>query len=93
VVNLNYPPASLPTMSGSFAPGKQGKEVDKLTREGRRSFDSNDAGQKAKKALKKDPGLQAELHGEQTAVSTSTRKPKRKKSRVSYTRFSRISSS
>jgi hypothetical protein len=69
-------------MSGSIAPGKQGAQVNKFTMEGKRSFDSYLAEHKAKKELKNNPGLQAELHGQAAVTPASSRKPKRKKSRV-----------
>lgn len=69
-------------MSGSVAPGKQDAEINKFTRDGKRPFDSYVAEHRAKKALKNDPGLQAELHANSAVNAASDKKPKRKKSNV-----------
>ncbi|KAF2117649.1 hypothetical protein BDV96DRAFT_570611 [Lophiotrema nucula] len=69
------------TMSGATAPKKQGKELNEFTMEDRRSFDSYIAEYRAKKELKENPALQAEVHGSSALVSSSSPRPKRKKSR------------
>ena len=53
----------------------QGKEINKFTMEGKRSFDDYIAKYREEKILRNNPSLQAE-------PSLSPRKPKRKKSRV-----------
>jgi hypothetical protein len=69
-------------MSGAVAPPKKEDGVDRFTMEDERPFDSYIAKYKAEKERKNNPALQAELQGQQTATSTNSREPKRKKSRV-----------
>lgn len=68
-------------MSGSVAAGKNEKEIGKFTLDGDRPFDSYLAKKENEKALKNNPGFQAEMQGGSVAASSNPPKPKRKKSR------------
>ncbi|KAF2124402.1 hypothetical protein P153DRAFT_390441 [Dothidotthia symphoricarpi CBS 119687] len=69
-------------MSGAVAPPNKDGAVDKFTMDDERPFDSYIAKYNAEKELKKNPALQAELHGQRTATSSGPNTPKRKRSRV-----------
>ena len=69
-------------MSGSVAAGKNQKEIGKFTLNGDRPFDSYLAKKENERALKNNPGFQAEMQGGSTTTSSNQLKPKRKKSKV-----------
>jgi hypothetical protein len=70
-------------MSGAVAPTKKKGGVDRFTLDDERPFDSYIAKYEAEKQRKNKTALQAELHGQGTATPVQTKKPTRKKSRVS----------